>query len=131
VEQPLPAILVVDDDDAVRELIATALIEADFDVTTAATGWDAVALVEEKRFDLIIADIRLPGDLDGLEMARHARRRHPELKFLFISGKNRPVICDPRLDDFISKPFLPSLLVGCVWKVLCGNQPYPRVEVAR
>lgn len=129
--QPAPAILVLDDDDEVREIIAAALSDAGFAVATAATGWEAVALIEERRFDLVVADIRLPGGLDGLEVTRHIRTRQPDLKCLFISGQSAPVICDPRLDDFVAKPFRPSLLVGCVWKVLHGNLPYPRLDMVR
>ena len=131
VSQTGPAILVLDDDDQLRDMISEVLAEAGFQVTTAATGWEAVALIEEKPFDLVVADIRLPGGLDGLEVARHVRTRFPALKCLFISGKDEPVICDPMLDDFVSKPFRLSLLVGCIWKVLRGNQPYPRIDIAR
>ena len=130
-DQPGPAILVVDDDDDVRDTIRTLLIEAGFRVTSAATGWEAIALIEEKPFDLVVVDIRLPGGLDGLQMAQHARRRHPTLKCLFISGQRDPIICDPELDDFVAKPFRPFELLGCVWKVLCGNHPRPRIEIAR
>ncbi|HVH81339.1 MAG TPA: response regulator [Stellaceae bacterium] len=124
------AILVLEDEDQVRDLISEVLAEAGFDVATAATGWEAVALVEEKKFDLIVADIRLPGGLDGLQVAQHLRSRQPGLKCLFVSGQRDPVICDPALDDFIAKPFRPHELLGCVWKVLRGNEPYPRIPVA-
>jgi DNA-binding response OmpR family regulator len=40
------------------------------------------------------------------------------------------VICDPELDDFVAKPFRPFELLGCVWKVLRGNVPYPRLAIA-
>jgi DNA-binding response OmpR family regulator len=131
VSPPGLAILVLDDDDQVRETISTVLGEAGFEITTAATGWEAVALIEEKPFDLVVADIQLPGGLDGLDMARHVRLRHPALKCLFISGARDPVVCDPELDDFVAKPFRPHELLGCVWKVLRGNQPYPRLDIAR
>jgi DNA-binding response OmpR family regulator len=125
-----PAILVLEDDDNVRETISTLLTEAGFLVETAATGWEAIALVEEHPFDMVVADISLPGGLSGLEMARHVRVRHPLLKCLFISGRAAPVVCDPALDDFVAKPFRPFELLGCVWKVLRGNLPHPRVDVA-
>ncbi|HWB50061.1 MAG TPA: response regulator [Stellaceae bacterium] len=129
--QPGPAILVLEDDDQVRDTINAVLVEGGFDVTSAATAWEAVALIEEKSFDLVVADIRLPGGLDGLDMARHVRIRHPALRCLFISGQRAPVVCNPELDDFIAKPFRPHELLGCVWKVLRGNQPYPRIDIAR
>ena len=126
-----PAILVLDDDDQVRETISSVLDDAGFEVTTAATGWEALALIEEKNFDLVVADIQLPGGLNGLDVARHVRTRFPALKCLFISGARDPVVCDPELDDFVAKPFRPFELIGCVWKVLRGNQPYPRLDIAR
>jgi DNA-binding response OmpR family regulator len=129
--QPGPAVLIIEDDDEVREMVDTVLTDAGFEVMTAATAWEAVALVEEKKFDLMVADIRLPGGLNGLQMAQHVRERHPGLKCLFISGTHDPMICDPELDDFVAKPFRPFELLGCVWKVLRGNVPYPRLDIAR
>jgi len=128
--QAVPAILVVEDDDELRELIETVLADAGLDVRTAATAWEAVALIDERPIDLMVADIRLPGGLDGLQLAQHVRERHPGLKCLFISGAHDPVICDPELDDFVAKPFRPFELLGCVWKVLRGNAPYPRLAIA-
>jgi DNA-binding response OmpR family regulator len=127
----VPAILVVEDDDEVRNGISELLVESGFEVASAATGWEAIALIEERKFEMIVADIRLPGGLDGLAMAQHMRMRQPGLKCLFISGKRDPVVCDPQLDDFVGKPFRSFELLGCVWKVLRGNLPHPRLDIAR
>ncbi len=126
-----PAILVLEDDDNVREMISTLLTDAGFRVETATTGWEAIALIEKHPFDMVVADIRLPGGLSGLQTAQHVRTRHPLIKCLFISGHVEPVVCDPELDDFVAKPFRPFELVGCVWKVLRGNIPRPRLDVVR
>jgi DNA-binding response OmpR family regulator len=125
-----PAILVLEDEADLREMLEAVLTEAGFEVMTAATAWEAVALIDEKQFDLMVADIKLPGALNGLQLARHVRERHAGLKCLFISGTHDPVICDPELDDFVAKPFRPSELLGCIWKVLRGNVPYPRLTIA-
>ena len=126
-----PTILVIEDDEDVRDSIREMLTEANFRVETAVTAMEALVMIEEQRFDLLVADIRLPGGVNGLEMARDARVRHPALKCLFISGQGEPVVCDPRLDDFVAKPFRPAEHVGCVWKVLQGNLPNPRFEIFR
>jgi CheY-like chemotaxis protein len=128
--QEAPAILVLDDDEDVRDTIGSVLKAAGFRVTTVATGLEAIALVDETPFDLLVADVRLPGGLSGLQTTQLMRVRHPEIKCLFISGNGDPKVCDPRLDDFVSKPFRAFELLGCVWKVLRGNQPYPRLDVA-
>jgi DNA-binding response OmpR family regulator len=125
------AILVVDDDGEVRDTICEMLAESGFRVETAATAWEAIAMIDDRPFDMVVADIRLPGGLDGLQMAQHARRRHPSLKCLFISGEAEPIVCDPELDDFVPKPFRSFELLGCVWKVLHGNYPNPRLAIAR
>jgi DNA-binding response OmpR family regulator len=126
-----PSILVVEDDGEVRDTICSILTGTGFRVETAATAWEAIAVLDEKPFDLIVADIRLPGGLNGLQMAQHARNRHPTLRCLFISGQGEPIVCNPELDDFVSKPFRSSELIGSVWKVLRGNLPYPRLAIAR
>jgi DNA-binding response OmpR family regulator len=125
-----PTILVVEDDEDVRETINSLLSDAGFAVHTAATGWEALAIIDAAPIDMMVADIRLPGGLDGLSMVRNARMRHPALKCLFISGNRGPVVCDPVLDDFVGKPFRLHELLGCIWKVLRGNSPQPRVEIA-
>jgi DNA-binding response OmpR family regulator len=130
-EEQAPAILVVEDDNDVRDTIGEMLIAGGFQVRTAMTGLEALAIIDERQFDLVVVDIRLPGGLDGLDMTRNARLRHPALKCLFISGKAEPVVCDRQLDDFVAKPFSRAELIGCVWKVLRGNLPQPRLAVAR
>jgi CheY-like chemotaxis protein len=129
--EPMPEILVVEDEEEVRDVIAAALTGTGFQVHTAATAWEALAILDEREFDVVIADIRLPGGLNGLEMAQDARSRHPQLKFLFISGGSEPVVSNPRLDEFVAKPFRPNELVGCVWKLLHGNPLPPHVSLAR
>jgi DNA-binding response OmpR family regulator len=124
------SILVVDDDDEVLDTIRQVLVDTGFHVETAATGSEALDMIERQDFDLMVADIKLPG-LTGTELARRARRFQPTLKCLFISGQGEPVVCDPELDDFVAKPFRPFELLGCVWKVLQGNFPNPRIDIAR
>jgi DNA-binding response OmpR family regulator len=125
-----PAILIVEDDEGVRDTISEMLLSSGFQVRTAGTGVEALSIIDERSFDLLIADIRLPGGLSGLEMTQCARFHHPALKCLFISGQSEPMICDPKLDDFVAKPFRDVELLGCVWKVLRGNLPRPRIDIA-
>lgn len=125
------AILVVEDDEDVCRTIRDMLNRAGFQVKTAGTGLEALAIIDQQPIDMLVADIRLPGGISGLEMTQCARARHPKLKCLFISGQRGPVVCNPELDDFVAKPFRAAELIGCVWKVLRGNNPPPRVEVIR
>ena len=117
-------VLVVEDDEQVRELVEMLLTEAGLTVVTAATGEEALERLERDEFALIVMDIVLPGRLDGISTAREARARYPSLKSLFISGRLRP----PHTDDFVSKPFLAHELVGCVWELLF--RPFSRKDMA-
>jgi len=119
----LGSILVVDDDDAVRETIRSLLDDEGFNVTAAATGWAALDLSEVGEFDLAVVDILLGGEFDGLDLAQCIRARHPTLRCLFISGNYHPVTEDPDRDDFVSKPFRGYELLGCVWELLQRKVP--------
>lgn len=67
-------VLVVDDEQQSRLYTQFMLRNLNADVTTAASGFEALALCEQQRFDLILMDVRMP-DLDGLDTARHIRQQ--------------------------------------------------------
>jgi CheY-like chemotaxis protein len=69
----------------------------------------------------------LPEGLDGVELVIYARARSPELKSLFISGYSDPVMDDPDRDDFVTKPFRPRELLGCVYELLSRQRSKKRV----
>jgi two-component system, OmpR family, response regulator len=116
-------ILVVDDEPEVRDLLRWVLSREGFSVAEAANGLSALQLIEMGSFDLLITDIDLPPPLDGLETVRRARVLSRKLKSLFISGKSEPSWDDAEQDDFVSKPFRNSELVGCVWELLTRGIP--------
>ncbi|HEY1799206.1 MAG TPA: response regulator [Stellaceae bacterium] len=116
-------ILVVDDDEAVLETVRCLLDDEGFQVEAATTGWEALDLVGGHEFDLAVVDIRLGGEFDGLDLVQYIRTRQPKLRVLFISGLHFPVADDPDRDDFVSKPFLLSELLGCVWELLQRRVP--------
>lgn len=112
-------VLVVDDDAYVREFLEAMLEPEGFKVTAAPNGPAALRVIDDEPVDLAIVDVRMPGPLDGLEMVKQARGRHPQLKALFISGAARgPVYVDAYRDEFVSKPFRGKELLGCVFKIL-------------
>jgi CheY-like chemotaxis protein len=78
-----------------------------------------VRLIEAQPFALVIAEIRLPGPLDGITTIRHARARQPALKCLFTSGFALASLWNnAEFEDFIAKPFHRRDLVGCVFELL-------------
>jgi len=112
-------ILVVDGDGRTRTLIEQTLTEQGFTVTAVRDGDSALRRIEAKPFALVVAEIRLPGSLDGMTTLQYARAQQPGLKCLFTSefAPARPRN-NVDLDDFIAKPFRRRELVGCVFELM-------------
>lgn len=108
-----PHLLVVDDDQRLRELLRRYLAGEGFRVTLAADAEEATTRLDAMVFDLLVLDIMLPG-IDGLELTR--RLRHSDgVPILLLSAKGEP---DDRIaglsagaDDYLAKPFEPRELV--------------------
>jgi CheY-like chemotaxis protein len=80
-------ILLVEDEMLVRELAFEDLTEAGFDVTPARDGDEALRRLEtDGPFDLLFTDIRMPGQIDGWELARRARAADPRLRVIYATG---------------------------------------------
>jgi CheY-like chemotaxis protein len=95
-------ILVVDDDQEVREILAETLVEFGYCVVQASSGEEALPLLASRLdIGMLITDVRMPG-MSGLELAELARSRDSELKVIVISGYFLP---QPISDRFLKKPF--------------------------
>jgi CheY-like chemotaxis protein len=80
-------VLLVEDEPLFRMAMADLLEDAGFDVTVACSGDEAVILLAENdRFDALMTDITMPGAIDGVELAEHAREIHAGLPVVFVSG---------------------------------------------
>ncbi|MCU6455533.1 PAS domain S-box protein [Sphingomonas sp. A2-49] len=80
-------VLLVEDEDAIRELVSEILGEAGYRVLTAKTGPLGVAMLQTAvRIDLLITDVGLPGGLNGRQVADAGRSIRPDLKVLFVTG---------------------------------------------
>ena len=78
-------ILLAEDDNSMREFLAKALRRAGYEVVPVGDGLDALAQLSEMPFDLLLADVVMPG-LDGIELARRATKSQPGIKVMFITG---------------------------------------------
>ena len=80
-------VLLVEDELLVRELASEDLSDAGFEVTQASDGDEALThLRGGRQFDLLFTDIRMPGETDGWELAREARRLIPGLRVIYATG---------------------------------------------
>ena len=82
---PARTVLIVDDDEAVRELVAAVLGYRGCRVYAAANGLEGLLTLQQQRVDLLITDLQMPL-LDGRRLARRARHIRPHLPILLISG---------------------------------------------
>jgi DNA-binding response OmpR family regulator len=121
--KPSASILLVEDDDNLRNLLQRKLEGAGFSVLFASDGAEALRLCEQHdgAINLTVSDLVIPR-LNGLQLAEQIRTFRPEMKFLFITGfadefpELRELIKNG--GDLMEKPFLPSELVGKVEKIL-------------
>jgi signal transduction histidine kinase len=101
-------ILVVEDDPAVRELVVFQLEELGYSALTAATGREALAVLESEpatHVDLLMTDIAMPGGMTGFDLVREARLRQPGLKAMVTSGH---VSGGSAEDKALALPMLPK-----------------------
>ena len=108
--RPKKRLLLVEDEVLVREVLADELRDQGFDVTEAATGDEALRLLEERAdFDIVCTDVRMPGRTDGIDLAMRALGRKPSLPVLVISGyaselgRRLNALTPP--SAFLAKPF--------------------------
>jgi len=101
-------ILVVDDDQELRENIVEILKAEDFDVRTAANGEEALDLLSETGFDLVLLDLIMP-KMGGMDVLSLIKRQHPGVKVIMITAystvDNAVEAMKKGADDYITKPF--------------------------
>jgi DNA-binding NtrC family response regulator len=78
-------VLVVEDDERIRSLFEDTLATLGYQVTTASTGGQAIALIQGQLFDTVLCDIRMP-EMDGLEILREIKRHDPSVEVVMVTG---------------------------------------------
>jgi len=122
-ELTVRTVLVVDDEEIIRESLKDWLSGHGYQVATAEDGTQALKMIREKNFGVTILDLKLP-DKDGIQVLTEAKEYKPDLKSIFITAY-------PTLDaavkarelgaaDFIHKPFEPEQLEKSIEKVLAA-----------
>ena len=112
----------MEDEWLVRMELADALTEAGWDVIEAPTGEAALQLLEEKHHvDLLVTDIRLPGPVNGWEVAEKYRAAHAKIAVVYCSGN--PVDKARQVQDslFLSKPCRIDILLNATRQPRNGN----------
>src|SRR5688572_29248832 len=127
-----PRVLVVEDDDAMRDLLVEELSEAGYQVQAAANGREGVECVRRTPFDLVITDLRMP-EVDGFDLIRDvvATPRAPHIVMITAFGSIETAIRAVKLGayDYITKPFEMEELILVADKALAERSL--RRQVAR
>jgi two-component system alkaline phosphatase synthesis response regulator PhoP len=123
-------ILVVDDEENIRELVRYNLAREGYQVTTVASGEEALKQVGEGPPDLIVLDLMLPG-MDGFDVCRQLkndnRLAHIPIVMLTVKGDESDIVVGLELgaDDYITKPFSPKVLLARIKAVLRRREKKP------
>ena len=117
-------ILIIDDDELVRDTLRRALEGADFEVVEAANGDEGIRSYEAEPIDVVVTDLVMP-EKEGIETIIELRRRDPEVKIVAISGASRiagyeylNVATKFGADRVLPKPFRPKALLEAVRDLL-------------
>jgi CheY-like chemotaxis protein len=115
-------LIVVDDDDGVRDLLKELLLDRGYEVITAPNGTEGLDRIRsEPRLSLVITDIRMPG-IDGWELARRARETRADVKVLYITGypgEQRPDDAPP--GPLLRKPWRTGEFYKCIEQLICSD----------
>lgn len=127
----MPTILVIDDDDLLRDVIAATLTAAGYEVLQAADGRQGRELLAASPADLVLTDLIMP-EHEGIETITRLRRIHPQLPIIAMSGgsTNSKLYLDfARVlgaRRVLSKPFAPDDLLHLIAEVLAKPPPASR-----
>ena len=117
---PVPSLLLIEDDDAIRTALELSLTRQGHRVATAASGEDGLKLLREQRPDLIVLDVMLPG-IDGFEVCRRIRRTD-QLPIILLTARNDDIDVVAGLeagaDDYVAKPAQARVLEARIRAVL-------------
>ena len=115
-----PHILVIDDDPNIRELVVEYLGDNDLRVSAGSSGRELFELVDREAIDLVLLDLKLPGE-DGMQLARTLRER-ATIPIILLTGRaeeaDRVMGLELGADDYVTKPFSPRELLARVRAVL-------------
>lgn len=118
-----PNILLVDDDDAVREITAAILEDLGYEVREASSGDAALeALARNPRVDLMMVDVSMPG-MSGIDLTRAVRERRPEVPVLLVTGyADGDAVAAVGEERIVLKPFRNEDLARKIRTALGGSE---------
>ncbi|HEY8671521.1 MAG TPA: response regulator [Terriglobales bacterium] len=125
--QNVPVILVIEDDDALQTMVEEVLVDGGFEVAIAPSGEEAVTLLrgQKGKYRALVTDISLRGKMEGWEVAQLAREIDPEFPVVYMSGASAADWPSKGVPNSImlAKPFAPAQLVTAISNLLNSATP--------
>ena len=110
---PVPTVLIVEDEILIRTLLCDTLRHAGYAVIEAANAEEAVSVLHASLDpDILITDVRMPGTIDGFELAAYVKRTRPALKVIITSGHAGAQQANGLADAFLPKPYQLGAIMG-------------------
>lgn len=114
-------ILIVEDEQYIREFISLNLARSGFETLEASSGEEGLDILSKNTVDLVLLDVKLPG-MDGFQVCRSIRASRPDIAVIMVTARNQDMdkIMGLELgaDDYVSKPFNPYELVARIRSVI-------------
>jgi DNA-binding NtrC family response regulator len=118
-------ILVIDDESIVRTSCSRALSPEGYDVKLSQNGADALKMLAEESFDLVLTDLKMP-DIDGIEVLKMIKERWPQTEVIVVTGYQTvdTAVKSIKLGafDYIEKPFTPDSLIAAVNNAIANKK---------
>ncbi len=114
-------ILVVDDEDDLRNLLTGLLTDAGYEISSAADGQEAISILKKEKFDLTLLDIQMPS-VNGIQVLKFIKQNAPKTKSIMLTGyadlKHAMEAKEFGARDFIGKPYKLEDILNTVARVL-------------
>ena len=135
-EEPVThKVLLVDDDDAIRDMMSVTLERKGFDVVAAASVAEALGLITTESFDVLITDLHMPNPADGFTVITATRHSQPDALTLPVSGypdvQSAIAAILLEADEIIVKPFEAGKLAELLREKMLTRKPNARMEKER
>lgn len=136
-QRPLPKVLVVDDEPAIRELLTEYLERNHFATAQAIDAESAMVITQQEQFDLVIMDVRMPGT-SGIDALREIKQDHPDQQVMMMTGASEIQTAVEAMQlgaaDYVLKPFALSDLLAKIDQAITnglgsGYPDYQALEI--
>ena len=118
-------VLLVEDEVLIRLILTESLEDCGYQVVEASTGDEAARLIDAgDSFDLVVTDIQMPGRLDGIAVARHARQWCADIPVVYVTGRPESMAGVGTLgpcDALVLKPYGPREVIAAITHLLRGS----------